>query len=440
MPIRIKTQVVGFLNLDSAVVGFYTPDHIHNLRAFADQVAIAVENARLFAAIEREVTERQQAEERLRQQNEYLSTLHEITVELLGSPRPESLLNDIVESAAGLVNAQHGFIFLPEDGHLILRAATKGFAHNIGRSEPIPGTGVLGQVWQSGEIFFVENYTAWELHDPYYSSERLAAIAGAPIMIGEKMAGVLEVANTDHVRPFSQVEIEILERFALLASLVINNSQLFSDLQLELTERMQVEAQLREANALLGTQVKQIQGLQLILREQSIRDPLTGLHNRRYLSEIQDRELARAAREGYPVSFAIIDIDHFKSVNDTFGHDAGDSILKKLADLIHRYTRSGDIVCRYGGEEFLIILPNIEAEIAFQITDRLRKTFMDATSPLEIGRAKATISCGISEYPVDGSSANELITLADKAMYQAKAAGRNQVVIWKPENKKGKSQ
>ena len=436
MPIRIKTRVVGFLNLDSSVIGFYTPEHIHNLRAFADQVAIAVENARLFATIEREVTERQQAEERLRQQNEYLSTLHEITVELLARPRPESLLNDIVESAAGLVNAQHGFIFLPEDGFLILRAATKGFAHNIGRSEPIPGTGVLGQVWQSGEIFFVENYTAWELHDPDYSSERLAAIAGAPIMIGEKMAGVLEVANTDHVRPFGQVEIEILERFALLASLVINNSQLFSDLQLELTERMQAEAQLREANALLGTQVKQIQGLQLILREQSIRDPLTGLYNRRYLSEIQDRELARAARGEYPVSFVIIDIDHFKSVNDTFGHDAGDSILKKLADLIQSHTRYGDIVCRYGGEEFLLILLNITAETTFQITDRLRKKFMDATSPLELGQAKATISCGISTYPEHGNTANELIILADKAMYQAKAAGRNQVVIWNPENKK----
>jgi diguanylate cyclase (GGDEF)-like protein len=399
-------------------------------------VAIAVENARLFATAEREIAERNRAEEKLRQQNEYLSTLHQVTVELLDRPNPESLLNNIVESAAALVNAQHGFIFLPEGDLLILRAATKGFAHNIGRSEIIPGTGVLGRVWQSGEIFFVENYTAWELHDPDYSNERLAAIAGAPIMIGEKMAGVLEVANTDHVRPFSQVEIEILERFALLASLVIDNSQLFSKLQIELTERMQAEAQLREANALLETQVKQIQGLQLILREQSIRDPLTGLYNRRYLSEIQDRELARAEREKYPVSFAIIDIDHFKSVNDTFGHDAGDAILKKLADLIQSHTRSGDVVCRYGGEEFLIILPNIEAGIAFQITDRLRKTFMDATSPLELGQAHATISCGISEYPVHGASANELITLADKAMYQAKAAGRNQVVIWNLESKK----
>jgi len=434
MPIRVREKVVGVLNLDSAEIGFYTPEHIHSLRAFADQVAIAVENARLFATSEREVMERKQVEEKLRKQNEYLSALHQITVELLDRPEPESLLNNIVESAASLVNAQHGFIFLPEGELLILRAATKGFSHNIGRSEPIPGTGVLGQVWTSGETFFVENYNVWELHDTDYSNERLAAIAGAPIKVGGKMAGVLEVANTDHVRPFSEVEVKILQRFALLASLVIDNSQLFSDLQLELTERMQAESQLREANALLQTQVKQIQGLQLILREQSIRDPLTGLYNRRYLSEIQDRELARAAREGYPVSFAVIDIDHFKSVNDTFGHDAGDIILKKLADLIQNHTRSGDIVCRYGGEEFLVILPNIGAATAFQIMDRLRKTFMDTASPPELGQSHTTISCGISEYPVHGNSANEMIIVADKAMYQAKAAGRNQVVVWNPEN------
>ncbi len=434
MPIRVREKVVGVLNLDSAVIGFYTSEQIHSLRAFADQVAIAVENARLFATSEREVMERKQVEEKLRKQNEYLSALHQITVELLDRPEPESLLNNIVESAASLVNAQHGFIFLPEGELLILRAATKGFSHNIGRSEPIPGTGVLGQVWTSGEIFFVENYDVWELHDTGYSNERLAAIAGAPIKVGGKMAGVLEVANTDHGRPFNEVEVKILQRFALLASLVIDNSQLFSDLQLELTERMQAESQLREANALLQTQVKQIQGLQLILREQSIRDPLTGLYNRRYLSEIQDRELARAAREGYPVSFAVIDIDHFKNVNDTFGHDAGDTILRKLADLIQNHTRSGDIVCRYGGEEFLVILPNIGAATAFQIMDRLRKTFMDAASPPELGQSHTTISCGISEYPVHGNSANEMIIVADKAMYQAKAAGRNQVVVCNSES------
>jgi diguanylate cyclase (GGDEF)-like protein/PAS domain S-box-containing protein len=431
MPIRIKERVVGVLNLDSAAAGMYTPEHIHNLRAFADQVAIAVENARLFAVAERELVERKQAEEKLRQQNEYYSMLHQITAELLDRPNPESLLNHITERAAALINAQHGFMFLSEDDFLILRAATRGFAHKIGRSEPKPGTGVLGRVWQDGESFAVEKYTAWELHDPDYDSENLVAIAGVPIRAEGSMAGVLEVANTDHARPFSEAEIEILERFALLASLVLDNTQLFSGLQSELKERVQVESQLREANAQLETQMKQIRGLQLILREQAVRDPLTGLYNRRYLTETQDRELARAAREGYSVSFVMIDIDHFKGVNDMFGHDAGDHVLRKLSALIQDYTRVGGIICRYGGEEILAILPNVTAEVAFQITERWRQAFMDFALPAEKGHVKATISCGISAYPGHGSTANELITLADKAMYQAKAAGRNQVVIWR---------
>ena len=552
MPIRIRSRVVGYLNLDSAVAGFYTPEHIHSLRAFADQVALAVENARLFATAEREIMERKQVEEKLRQQNEYYSTLHQITVELLDRPNLASLLSIIAERAAALVNAQHGFMFLSENDLLVLRAATKGFIHNIGRSEPKPGTGVLGEVWKSGKTLVVENYSAWELHDADYDSERLVAIAGVPIQAGGIITGVLEVANTDHARPFSEAEIEILKRFALLASLVLDNTRLFSGLQIELTERKQVEEklqklsraveqspasivitdtggrieyvnprftevtgysaeevignnprvlktdktphethrqlwkaltsgsewhgefinrkkngeeyyesasispimndqgtvthylavkeditgqkmaekELRNKNQILQFQLEAIEKLQAELREQAIRDPLTGLYNRRYLVETQERELAHALREGYKVGFVMIDIDHFKKVNDTFGHEVGDQVLRQLAALIKDQTRLGDIVCRYGGEEILVILLNVTGETAFQITDRWRIAFMNSNLPVECGQAKCTISCGISIYPTHGGTANELITLADKAMYQAKAAGRNRVVIW----------
>jgi diguanylate cyclase len=132
----------------------------------------------------------------------------------------------------------------------------------------------------------------------------------------------------------------------------------------------------------------------------------------------------------------MIDIDHFKKINDTYGHDAGDAILQKLANQLQSQARVVDIICRYGGEEFLAILPNVTAQIAFQITQRWRLFFMGSTLPLEYDRAKATISCGISEYPTHGTVGSELITLADKAMYQAKAKGRNQIVVWQDE--KGK--
>jgi diguanylate cyclase (GGDEF)-like protein len=179
---------------------------------------------------------------------------------------------------------------------------------------------------------------------------------------------------------------------------------------------------------------EEIQLLQAELREQAIRDHLTGLYNRRYLNETLARELARAQRENYPISLVMVDIDHFKKdVNDKFGHTAGDAILQKLSAKLQIQTRHGDIVCRYGGDEFLAILLNVSAEAAFQIAERWRLLFLKSTLLWDDNNVKATISCGISEFPTHGKTDSELIAMADKALYNAKTAGRNRVVIWQTE-------
>ena len=167
------------------------------------------------------------------------------------------------------------------------------------------------------------------------------------------------------------------------------------------------------------------------LQEQAIRDALTGLYNRRYLDETLDRELARAMREHQPIAFVMLDIDHFKNINDNFGHNEGDVVLQKLATLLLSYTRVGDIVCRYGGEEFLVVLPDVTAEIAFQIAERWRKSFTGLTMPAEHAEANATLSGGIAEFPIHGNTKEELISTADKALYHAKQTGRNRVILWK---------
>jgi diguanylate cyclase (GGDEF)-like protein len=182
--------------------------------------------------------------------------------------------------------------------------------------------------------------------------------------------------------------------------------------------------------------VDQIHQLQEKLREMAIHDPLTGLLNRYFLEETLKRELARGTREKYTVSFVMIDIDHFKRVNDTFGHKAGDAVLQSLAALLQKRSRASDIVYRYGGEEFLAILPKVAAEAALQIAEKWRKDFAESTHILEHGGAKITISCGIATFPKHGSTSSELIANADRALYQAKHAGRNQIMIWK----KGTSQ
>jgi len=199
----------------------------------------------------------------------------------------------------------------------------------------------------------------------------------------------------------------------------------------DITERKESEKQLRRVNQQLQEQLEQIQGLQAILREQAIRDPLTSLYNRRFLYETLEREMARAERENYPISFVMIDVDHFKSVNDRYGHEAGDLILQNLAAQLLTQTRTSDIVCRYGGEEFLLVLPNTPTEAALQSADRWREDFQN--SKLRWGDAEigATLSLGIATFPINGVTSKEILSAADSAMYLAKSQGRNCVVLAK---------
>ena len=165
------------------------------------------------------------------------------------------------------------------------------------------------------------------------------------------------------------------------------------------------------------------------LRSQSIRDPLTGLFNRRYLEETLAREERRAARADTPIGIIVFDVDHFKRLNDSHGHDAGDAVLRSLGALLQAHVREGDIACRYGGEEFVIALPGASIEIVCQRAEELRIATEKLSSFIP-GRSieKVTISLGAAAYPVYGATWQEVIQAADKALYRAKQGGRNRVI------------
>jgi diguanylate cyclase (GGDEF)-like protein len=169
--------------------------------------------------------------------------------------------------------------------------------------------------------------------------------------------------------------------------------------------------------------------LQEALRHQSLRDPLTGLFNRRYLEESVERELHRVARRHLPAGFAMLDLDQFKAFNDTFGHDGGDALLSTFGQYLREHLRKDDIACRYGGEEFCILFCESSLEDTLSRAEQLRS----GVSKLVIRHGgqhlgAVTVSIGIACYPIHGNTLKDLITAADRALYKAKADGRNRVV------------
>jgi len=198
----------------------------------------------------------------------------------------------------------------------------------------------------------------------------------------------------------------------------------------DITQRKQLEAVQQEARRELELKLEQISELQLRLQEQVIRDPLTGLFNRRFLDETLPRELSRAKREGYSLSLIMLDLDHFKQVNDTYGHSAGDEVLRTLAEILRHNARDSDIICRYGGEEFLVALPRMAPDQARQRVESWRQTLENTVIRHGDLAIKVTLSAGIANYPDHGADVEILFARADQALYQAKQAGRNRVTCF----------
>lgn len=169
------------------------------------------------------------------------------------------------------------------------------------------------------------------------------------------------------------------------------------------------------------------------LRQQAIRDPLTGLFNRRYLELTLERELSRVRRQNQPLAVIMADVDHFKRFNDTYGHEAGDVLLKTVGQFLQSHVRQEDIPCRFGGEEFVLVLPGTSLETAVQRAEELRQG-VEKLRVVAQGQALGpiTLSLGVAVFPFHGGSPEALLNAADMALYQAKKTGRNRVVAAEP--------
>jgi diguanylate cyclase (GGDEF)-like protein/PAS domain S-box-containing protein len=234
------------------------------------------------------------------------------------------------------------------------------------------------------------------------STARCAHAAGVrhtylciPILAQGETLGVLHIQTTDDVPQMDGSEMSFKTTFAGQVGLSIANIRL------------------REA-----------------LRTQSVRDALTGLHNRRYLEETLEREVRRASRNSQALGILMIDLDHFKKFNDTYGHDAGDVVLRETASILAAGIRAEDFICRYGGEEFVIILPTADAAASRARAERLRAKIKELVMMYQGNSlGKLTISIGVSAYPQHGASSKEIMAAADAALYESKRKGRDRVSL-----------
>jgi diguanylate cyclase (GGDEF)-like protein len=170
------------------------------------------------------------------------------------------------------------------------------------------------------------------------------------------------------------------------------------------------------------------------LHDQSMRDHLTKLFNRRYMEESLVKELHRAARNNTQVGIMMLDIDHFKRLNDTFGHEMGDLVMKKLGVILQQYIREEDIACRYGGEEFILILPGTNLETTRERAETIRSAVNNTVVEYEHYSTSFTVSIGIAISPEHGSNSETILRAVDAALYQAKNEGRNRIEIYQPLN------
>lgn len=252
---------------------------------------------------------------------------------------------------------------------------------------------------------------------PVYGAA-LEAVLSQPLSANGDRLLTLE----DPVRHF-EVSCRAIERATRSSSSVLGQMLYLRDV----TQRHVSECKLAEALAVSEDRLRTISSLHERLQEQALRDPLTGLYNRRYLEEFFDRELARAQREKKPLALALIDLDHFKALNDAHGHLVGDDVLVLVSQLLTDALRSTDAVFRIGGEEFLLILPGVAPEEARQRVEAICMQLANTQVSTRNGPQTVTLSAGMAFWPAQGEFLDELLQIADKALYQAKRSGRNQV-------------
>jgi diguanylate cyclase (GGDEF)-like protein len=371
----------------------------------------------------------------LRNQNAILTALQETTFDLHSSLDLEVVLENIVRRACKLLSTPHGYLdILNEETNELeavvgIGALEEALGYKVSRGE-----GIVGAVWAAEKYIIVDDYDEWPERSKGFNYGVIHSIIGVPLKLNKKLVGVFGVAHSFHSDiKFTEEDASVLNRFADLAAVALQNSRLFDQAKKEIEFRRKTEIELRDANQLLQLQIERVELLQSQLREMAVRDSLTNLFNRRYLQEMLEVEFARSRRSGTSLAILMIDSDHLKEINDKHGHKAGDDFLVHIAEVLRGSIRAGDIACRYGGDEFVVVLGNVAEMIALERAEKLREGIAKHSILYKNEKVSISVSIGIVVFPDHGSSAELLLQRADQALYRAKQMGKNRIVVYSEE-------
>jgi len=335
--------------------------------------------------------------EGLESQVKGLKDLIEVAKAVVSTLDLDTVLQAILTSAMGFAQTPAGSVALYHDAKRELSLhAHSGLTADFVKNErwSVTSGGLTDQVLRAGEIFFVEDTEKTSFfNNPIALNEGIRSLVCVPLVFQNRIMGILYLDDF-MPRQFDHEKLNLLSILASFAAMAIHNATLHKRTKL-----------------------------------MAITDSLTGLHNHRYFKQYSKQEMVRAKRYHKPFSIIMMDVDDFKSYNDSFGHATGDTLLGLVGAIILRTIRGVDVAFRYGGEEFIVLLPETRLDRAILAAERLREAVQIGTARNPAGKASrgVTVSIGVASYPDNADKMDELFNIVDSLLYQAKRNGKNKV-------------